>query len=141
MGSGDDKIAALKKKQAASAAKTVAYRASIGLKATAAGETPAEYAARAGIPAADLARAGMPTSVVQEVATIQQKAASTAAPAASTTSPAATSTPSGSAGKEYVFQFSGPLSSKAVSYLSKLVQLLGGKRAYVEDQTKIVVVM
>lgn len=136
MGSGDDKIAALKKKEAASAAKTAAYRKSIGLKATAAGETPAEYAARAGIPAADLVKAGMPASVVQEVATIQKTAASTAAPVASSTSKA-----SSSSGKEYVFQFSGPISSKAAGYLSKLVQLLGGKKAYIEDQTKIVVVM
>jgi hypothetical protein len=139
MGSGDDKIAALKKKEDASAAKTAAYRASIGLKATAAGETPAEYAARAGIPAADLITAGMPASVVQEVATIQKTAASTAAPAASSTSAAATS--SGSAGKEYVFQFSGPLKGSIATYVSKLVKVLGGKRAYIEDQTKLVVVM
>lgn len=45
-------------------------------------------------------------------------------------------------GKEYVFEFSGPLSTKAVSYFSTLVKLLGGKRAYLEnDNKRLVVVM
>jgi hypothetical protein len=44
-------------------------------------------------------------------------------------------------GKEIVFEFSKPISSKASTYVSKLVKLLGGKRSYIEDQTKLVVVM
>lgn len=47
-----------------------------------------------------------------------------------------------SSGKEYVFEFSGALSSTAVSYLSTLVKLLGGKSAYLENNnTRLVVVM
>lgn len=61
---------------------------------------------------------------------------------ASTTSTTTTSTtPSGSAGKEYVFQFSGPLKGSIATYVSKLVKLLGGKRAYIEEESKLVVVM
>lgn len=44
-------------------------------------------------------------------------------------------------GKEYVFEFSKPITSKANTYISRLVKLLGGKRSYIEDQTKLVVVM
>ena len=44
-------------------------------------------------------------------------------------------------GKEIVFEFSKPVSSKASTYVSKLVKLLGGKRSYIENQTKLVVVM
>lgn len=44
-------------------------------------------------------------------------------------------------GKEIVFEFSKPISSKANTYVSKLVKLLGGKRSYIENQTKLVVVM
>ena len=44
-------------------------------------------------------------------------------------------------GKEIVFEFSKPISSKASTYVSKLVKLLGGKRSYIENQTKLVVVM
>ena len=44
-------------------------------------------------------------------------------------------------GKEIVFEFSKPISSKANTYVSKLVKMLGGKRSYIEDQTKLVVVM
>ena len=113
-------------------------------------ETPAEYAIKAGIPAADLARAGLSSSVVQEVASAQKSTSSftygsesplAAAVKTTTGSTTATTTSTSSAGKEYVFEFSGPISSKAVGYLSKLAKLLGGKKAYVEDQTKIVVVM
>jgi hypothetical protein len=122
-------------------------------------ESPTEYAIKAGIPASDLVKAGMPESVVQAVAAAQGNNVSTygsESPLAAskktsgkqpTTENATISTVNvsssgaGSAGKEYVFQFSGAISSKAVSYLSRLVKLLGGKRAYIEDQTKIVVVM
>ncbi|MBP2029752.1 hypothetical protein J2755_000672 [Methanohalophilus levihalophilus] len=48
---------------------------------------------------------------------------------------------SGSSGKEYVFEFSRPISSRAAKYAGKLAKLLGGKQAYIEDQTKLVVVM
>ena len=44
-------------------------------------------------------------------------------------------------GKEYVFEFSKPLTSKVNTYVSRLVKLLGGKRSYIEDRTKLVVVM
>ena len=44
-------------------------------------------------------------------------------------------------GKEIVFEFSKPIPSKASTYVSKLVKLLGGKRSYIENQTKLVVVM
>ena len=44
-------------------------------------------------------------------------------------------------GKEIVFEFSRPITSKANTYVSKLVKMLGGKRSYIEDQTKLVVVM
>lgn len=44
-------------------------------------------------------------------------------------------------GKEYVFEFSKPITSKANTYISRLMKLLGGKRFYIEDQTKLVVVM
>lgn len=46
-----------------------------------------------------------------------------------------------SSGKEYVFEFSGSLSLKAVSYFSMLVKLLGGKRAYLENNNKRLVVV
>lgn len=46
-----------------------------------------------------------------------------------------------SSGKEYVFEFSGALSSKAVTYFSTLVKLLGGKRAYLENENKRLVVV
>lgn len=87
-----------------------------------AAESPAEYAIKAGIPAADLARAGVSSDVVREVAAAQGTTVST------------------SSGYEYVFQFSGPLSSSIGTYTSKLVKLLGGKRAYIEDKIKLVVV-
>lgn len=86
-----------------------------------AAESPAEYAIKAGIPAADLARAGVSSDVVQEVAAAQGTTVSTS-------------------GYEYVFEFSGPLSSSIATYTSKLVKLLGGKRAYIEDKIKLVVV-
>ena len=44
-------------------------------------------------------------------------------------------------GSEYVFEFSKPLTSKVNTYVSKFVKLIGGKRSYIEDQTKLVVVM
>ncbi len=44
-------------------------------------------------------------------------------------------------GKEIVFEFSKPVTSKANAYVSKLVKMLGGKRSYIENQTKLVVVM
>ena len=46
-----------------------------------------------------------------------------------------------SSGKEYVFEFSGALSTKAGSYFSTLVKLLGGKRAYLENENKRLVVV
>lgn len=46
-----------------------------------------------------------------------------------------------SAGKELVFQFSGPLKGSIGTYVDKLVKLLGGKSAYIEEKTKLVVVM
>ena len=44
-------------------------------------------------------------------------------------------------GQEYVFEFSGPIGSAAAKYISKISKLLGGKRAYIEDASKIVVVL
>jgi len=44
-------------------------------------------------------------------------------------------------GKEYVFEFSGPIGSAAAKYISQLSKSLGGKRAYIEDQNKLVVVL
>lgn len=35
--------------------------------------------------------------------------------------------------KEYVFEFSRPINSAAAKYVSKLVKLIGGKQAYIED--------
>ena len=46
-----------------------------------------------------------------------------------------------SPGQEYVFEFSGPIGSAAAKYISKISKLLGGKRAYIEDASKIVVVL
>lgn len=45
-------------------------------------------------------------------------------------------------GKEYVFEFSKPIPQTAyiVSLLNKLLKVLGGKRVYIENETKIVVV-
>lgn len=54
-----------------------------------------------------------------------------------------TTTPSTSGQKEYVFEFSGSLSglsNTAIGAINKIVQLLGGKTAYIEGN-KIVVVM
>jgi len=45
------------------------------------------------------------------------------------------------AGKEYVFEFSKPSSAVVWRYSARIVQLLGGKKAYVEDENKFVVVM
>ena len=132
-----------------------------------AAESPAEYAIKAGIPAADLAKAGVSSEVVQQVAAAQgttvptsaygtlatsKKAATTSAAATTTTANTSgwsafdsvktqSSTSAGSAGKEYVFQFSGPLKGSIATYVSKLVKLLGGKRAYIEEESKLVVVM
>jgi len=44
-------------------------------------------------------------------------------------------------GQEYVFEFSGPIGSAAAKYISKISKLLGGKRAYIEDKSKLVVVL
>ena len=44
-------------------------------------------------------------------------------------------------GQEYVFEFSGPIGSAAAKYISKISKLLGGKRAYIEDKNKLVVVL
>ena len=44
-------------------------------------------------------------------------------------------------GQEYVFEFSGPIGSAAAKYISKISKLLGGKRAYIEDASKLVVVL
>lgn len=44
-------------------------------------------------------------------------------------------------GKEYVFEFSGPIGTAAAKYISKLAKLLGGKHAYIEDSNKLVVVL
>lgn len=46
-------------------------------------------------------------------------------------------------GKEYVFEFSGrvPLTPYIVALINKIVGLLGGKRFYIENLNKIVVVM
>jgi hypothetical protein len=118
-------------------------------------ESPAEYAIKAGIPAADLARAGISNDVVQQVAAAQGTtvpttyaygsesplAASKKATATPSTSTASTVATTGSAGKEYVFVFSGPLKGSIATYVNKLVKLLGGKRAYIEEESKLVVVM
>ena len=51
-------------------------------------------------------------------------------------------TGNGSAGKELVFEFSGHINLERVSGLiESLVKLLGGKDVYVEDHTKLVVVI
>ena len=121
-------------------------------------ESPAEYAIKAGIPAADLARAGISNDVVQQVAAAQSASVPTStygtlammeqmatAPAASATTTSATTATTtaakGSAGKEWVFQFSGPLKGSIGTYVNKLVKMLGGKRAYIEEETKLVVVI
>lgn len=47
-------------------------------------------------------------------------------------------------GKELVIEFSGPISSTlplVIGWVNKIVELLGGKEAYIEDQTKLVVVL
>lgn len=58
-------------------------------------------------------------------------------------SPSPAPSPVSSGQKEYVFEFSGSLaglSNTAIGAINKIVQLLGGKTAYIEDN-KIVVVM
>lgn len=48
------------------------------------------------------------------------------------------------AGKELVFEFSGPIAATlqhVIGLINKIVELLGGKEAYIEDQTKLVVVL
>jgi len=54
-------------------------------------------------------------------------------------SPVTTVTTDTQSGKEYVFTFSGPVSSKAAGYISALVSAIGGKRAYTENNSLVVV--
>ena len=47
-------------------------------------------------------------------------------------------------GKELVVEFSGPIAATltyVINWINKIVELLGGKEAYIEDQTKLVVVL
>lgn len=47
-------------------------------------------------------------------------------------------------GKELVIEFSGPIASTlthVIGWINKIVELLGGKEAYIEDQVKLVVVL
>jgi hypothetical protein len=112
-----------------------------------AAESPAEYAIKAGIPASDLARAGVPDDVVQQVAAAQESSVpatyqyGSESPLAASKKTTSSTAAKGSAGKEWVFTFSGPLKGSIGTYVNKLVKLLGGKRAYIEDKTKLVVVI
>ena len=47
-------------------------------------------------------------------------------------------------GKELVIEFSGSILSTlplVIGWVNKIVELLGGKEAYIEDQVKLVVVL
>ena len=47
-------------------------------------------------------------------------------------------------GKELVIEFSGSILSTlplVIGWINKIVELLGGKEAYIEDQVKLVVVL